>query len=49
MAMEERVSPGRGKEVKRKGYTNQRFLKGFQVVMKGRQVKYTLKDLGETT
>ncbi|AAK41414.1 IS256-like element ISC1250 family transposase [Saccharolobus solfataricus] len=47
MALEEaeRVSPNyrRGKEVKRKGYARYRFLKGFRIVMVGREMRYELE------
>uniref|UniRef100_A0A2U9IUV9 IS256 family transposase n=1 Tax=Metallosphaera hakonensis JCM 8857 = DSM 7519 TaxID=1293036 RepID=A0A2U9IUV9_9CREN len=47
MALEEaeRISPNyqRGKEVKRKGYASYRFLKGFGIVMVGREVRYELE------
>ncbi|AWR98987.1 transposase [Metallosphaera hakonensis] len=47
MALEEaeRISPNyqRGKEVKRKGYASYRFLKGFKIVMVGRETKYELE------
>lgn len=46
MALEaERVSPNyeRDKEVRRKGYTRYRFLKGFKIVMDGRETRYELE------
>ncbi|QXJ28564.1 hypothetical protein J5U23_01433 [Saccharolobus shibatae B12] len=47
MALEEaeKTSPKhqRGKEVKRKGYARCKFLKGFRIVMVGREVKYKLE------
>ncbi|QXJ28079.1 hypothetical protein J5U23_00947 [Saccharolobus shibatae B12] len=47
MALEEaeRTSPKhqRGKEIRRKGYARCKFLKGFRIVMVGREVKYELE------
>ncbi|QXJ27685.1 hypothetical protein J5U23_00552 [Saccharolobus shibatae B12] len=47
MAMEkaERTSPKhqRGNEIRRKGYARYKFLKGFHIVMVGREVKYKLE------
>ncbi|BDB98279.1 transposase [Saccharolobus caldissimus] len=47
MALEEaeKKSPNyqRGKKVKRKGYARYRFLKGFKIVIVGREVKYELE------
>ncbi|QXJ34555.1 transposase [Saccharolobus shibatae] len=47
MALEEaeKTSPHyqRGKEVKRKGYARYKFLKGFKIVMDGRETRYELE------
>ncbi|QXJ35009.1 transposase [Saccharolobus shibatae] len=47
MALEEAEKTGpkhqRGKEIRRKGYTRCKFLKGFHIVMVGREVKYKLE------
>ncbi|QXJ31019.1 transposase [Saccharolobus shibatae] len=47
MALEEaeKTSPKhqRGKEIRRKGYARYKFLKGFHIVMVGREVKYELE------